>query len=187
MPTVNTLESQLAVLVVVDVQEKLLPLIGTSPTDRLIDKISRLIGAARLLEVPILLTEQYPKGLGPTVSTVREALPPDSKPIVKATCSCWRDETFREALQRTQREHVILVGIETHVCIQQTVMDLIRVDYIPFVAADAVGSRFPEDKVQGLERMRHAGAEITTTESLLFELIERCDHPRFKDFLKLVK
>ncbi|MFQ5412092.1 MAG: hydrolase [Phycisphaerae bacterium] len=187
MPTVNTLESELAVLVVVDVQEKLLPLIGTSPTERIVDKIRRLIGAARVLDVPILHTEQYPRGLGPTVPPVREALPPDAEPIVKTMCSCWRDEAFREALRQTGREHVILAGIETHICIQQTVLDLIRVDYIPFIAADAVGSRFLEDRTHGLDRMRHAGAEITTTESLLFELIKRCDHPRFKEILNLVK
>jgi len=187
MPHVNILEAQLAILVVVDVQEKLLPAIESSPPADIIDSIGRLISAARILDVPILHTEQYPKGLGPTDQRIKQPLPTGSEPIEKTMCSCWRDAAFREALQQTDREHVILAGLETHVCIQQTALDLIRVDYVPFVAADAVGSRRPTDKKIALARMRHAGAEISTTESIIFELIERCDHPKFKDILELIK
>jgi len=187
MPHVNVLESGLAVLVVVDIQEKLLPAIASSPPDSIIDAAGRLIQAARILDIPILHTEQYPKGLGPTDSRIKGFMAAESKPIEKTQCSCWRDAAFREALESTHREQVILVGVETHVCIQQTAMDLIRVDYVPFVAADAVGSRRPGDATMALDRMRRAGAEISTAESLIFELIERCDHPRFKAVLELIK
>ena len=187
MPHVNFLESGLAVLVVVDVQEKLLPAIESSPPDSIIDAAGRLIKAARILDIPIIYTEQYPKGLGPTDSRIKGLMPPESKPIEKTACSCWRDAAFREALQATDREQVILVGVETHVCIQQTALDLIRVDYVPFVAADAVGSRRPGDAETALRRMQNAGAEISTAESIIFELIERCDHPRFKAILELIK
>ncbi|MFQ5429608.1 MAG: isochorismatase family protein [Phycisphaerae bacterium] len=187
MPPVNVLETPLAALVIVDVQEKMLAAVRSDPPDDIIEKMLRLIAAARLLELPIVCTEQYPKGLGPTDSRVAAVLPGDVRPIVKMTCSCWRDAAFRAALQSTEREHIIVAGLETHVCIQQTVLDLIRVDYSVFVPIDAVGSRFLRDTETAHDRMRHAGAELSTTESLLFELIERCDHPRFKDILGLVK
>jgi len=187
MPNVNILEAGDAALVVIDVQEKMLSAVTSAPTDVILDKIRRLIGTAKVLDLPIVFTEQYPKGLGATSSLVREALPRELKPIVKTTCSCWRDPAFRDAVQATGREQVIVAGLETHVCVQQTALDLLRVDYAVFVAADAVGSRFPYDTEISLMRMRRAGVEISTAESLIFELIERCDHPKFKDILQLVK
>lgn len=187
MPHTETIDADLAVLVVVDVQEKLLPLVTSDDTDTLTGQIVRLTRAAGVLGVPVLYTEQYPKGLGPTVEPVRTVLPAGAAPIVKSMCSCWRDAAFREALQQTGREHVILVGLETHVCVQQTALDLRRVDYVPFVAADAVGSRRSYDKAYGLRRMEQAGVVVTTVESVIFELVERCDHPRFKEIIELVK
>lgn len=187
MPHTNILEADLAALVVVDVQEKMLPAVTSAPPDSIVENIVRLVGTARILEIPVIFTEQYPKGLGPTVEAVRAAIRDDHAPIVKSTCSCWRWEAFREKLQATEREHIILAGLETHVCIQQTAVDLIRVDYVPFVAADAVGSRRATDADRAFVRMQHSGAEISTTEALIFELIERCDHPRFKAILELIK
>ncbi len=187
MPHTNILEADLAALVVVDVQEKMLAAVTTSPAESIVQNIIRLAGAARILDIPVLYTEQYPEGLGPTVPAVKAALPDDLAPIIKSTCSCWRWEAFRDRLRATEREHVILAGLETHVCIQQTALDLVRVDYVPFVAADAVGSRRASDTERAFARMQHAGAEVSTTEALIFEWVERCDHPRFKDILKLVK
>jgi len=187
MPHVNMLEASLAALVVIDVQEKMLAAISTSPRETLIGKISTLVRAASQLDIPVLYTEQYPQGLGRTDRALAAVLDGATGPLAKTTCSCWRDETFRNALQRTEREHVILVGLETHVCVQQTALDLMRVDYVPFVAIDAVGSRFGPDMEAAVERMRRAGVELSTTEAIIFELVERCDHPQFKDILKLVK
>lgn len=187
MPHTNMLEADLTAVVVVDVQTKMLGAIGTSPADAVVGNIVRLIRAARILDLPVLCTEQYPQGLGSTVDEVRAALPNGLEPIVKSTCSCWRDEAFRTALQKTLREHIVLVGLESHVCIQQTALDLLRVDYVPFVAADATGSRRAADMDVAIGRMRTAGVEVSTAEALIFELIERCDHPRFKDILELVR
>ncbi len=187
MPSVKMLEADLAVLVVIDVQEKMLRATGTSSPDAIIDRMRRLIDAAKILNLPILYTEQYPQGLGHIDERLRSVLPPQTVPIVKTTCSCWRDPAFRRALQETEREHVILCGLETHVCIQQTALDLIRVDYVPFIAVDAVGSRRESDMRVALDRMKHNGAELSTAEAIIFELVERCDHPRFKDILQLVK
>jgi nicotinamidase-related amidase len=187
MPAVNLLERDLAALVVVDVQDKMLAAIGSRRPASICGNIRRLVAAARILEIPVLYTEQYPRGLGPTVASLADCLKDARGPIQKTTCSCWRDDGFRTALQEADREHVLLVGLETHVCIQQTALDLLRVDFAPFVVADAVGSRNPEDYRIALERMLRAGVEISTTESVLFELVERCDHPRFKQILELVK
>ncbi len=187
MPHVNMLETDLAALVVIDVQEKMLAAVGSSPQDVILDKMRRVIGTARVLDLPIIATEQYPKGIGYTHPKVREWLPSELKPLEKTTCSCWRDEPFKQTLQRTGREQIILIGLETHVCVQQTAMDLVRMDYSVFIAADACGSRFANDMSVSLDRMRAAGVEISTAESLIFELIERCDHPKFKDILTLVK
>ncbi len=187
MPSVNVLEADLAVVVVVDLQEKMLAALNGSTREQIVEKTCKLLDAARILSLPILFTEQNPRGLGPTDARVKGRLPTDLTPIVKTTCSCWRDETFRARLQRTDREHVILIGMETHVCIQQTALDLIRVDYVPFIAADAVSSRHEQDMCVAFDRMRHEGATISTAEALIFELVERCDHPRFKDILKIIK
>ena len=187
MPHPNMMEADLAVLVVIDVQEKMFPHIGSGSQEGILANLVRLIETARLLNIPILHTEQYPQGLGPTIEPIRAVLPPGQAPIVKSTCSCWRDEDFRRTLQRTEREHVIVAGVEAHVCVQQTALDLLRVDYIPFVPEDAVGSRRERDATVALARMIRAGVEVSTSESLIFELVERCDHPRFKDVLKLVK
>lgn len=185
MPHTNMLEAGLAALVVIDVQEKMHAAIGSMPQDALAGNITRLIATARILDIPILMTEQYPQGLGSTLAAIRDAAGVSA--MVKTTCSCWRDEAFRVALQATNREHIILVGEETHVCVQQTALDLLRVDYVPFVPEDAVGSRRASDADAAFRRMSRAGVELTTTEAIIFELIERCDHPRFKDILKLVK
>lgn len=185
MPHTNMLEAGLAALVVIDVQEKMHAAIGSMAGDVLAANMVKLIAAARILHIPVLMTEQYPQGLGGTIPQIRDAA--NVKPIVKTTCSCWRDEAFRAALQATSREHIILVGEEAHVCVQQTALDLLRVDYVPFVPEDAIGSRRAGDAEAALRRMSRAGVELTTAEAIIFELIERCDHPRFKDILKLVK
>ncbi|MBX3394564.1 MAG: isochorismatase family protein [Phycisphaerae bacterium] len=186
----RSIEASSSVLVVIDVQKKMTAAINSDPPEEIIARIEKLVRAAAILEIPILCTEQYPAGLGETDDGLRSTLATAGArrdPIIKNTCSCWRDETFRLALQQSGREHVILAGMETHVCIQQTALDLLRVDYATFIAADACGSRRLRDATIALNRMASAGAAVTSTESIIFEWIERCDHPRFKDIIKLVK
>ena len=187
MGPIQLIENELAALVIVDVQVKMLTAIGSDNPERIVERITKLIRAALLFDIPIIFTEQYPAGLGETDSRLKAVLPEGLNPLIKTTCSCWRDVAFKASLQETGREHVIVAGLEMHVCIQQTVLDLMSVDFIPFVPIDACGSRYAEDANTAIERMRAAGAEITTVESLLFELVARCDHPKFKEFLKIVK
>ncbi|MBK8266931.1 MAG: spore coat protein GerQ [Planctomycetes bacterium] len=154
MRCVNMIEVDLAVLVIIDVQTKMLAAIGSNTPDQIVERIGKLVQAAELFDIPVLFTEQYPAGLGETDARLKESLQGRGAPIIKNTCSCWRDEVFRGALQKTGREHVIVAGLETHVCIQQTVLDLIRVDYVPFVPVDACSSRFAGDASTAVERMR---------------------------------
>jgi len=187
MPHCEILEAGRAVVVVVDVQSRMLDAIGSDDRTGLVERIARLVAGASVMGAPVLFTEQYPQGLGLTADALLDVLRGARGPIIKSTCSCWRDAGFRAALQETQREHVLLAGIESHVCIQQTALDLLRVDYVPFVAVDAIASRRASDKETAVARMQQAGVVVSTTEALLFELVERCDHPRFKDILRLIK
>lgn len=187
MPHVNMIEQELAALLVVDVQEKLLPAIASDPPKDVLDRCTQMIRMAHVFELPIFVTEQYPKGLGHTDKQLLAAFAEPPGVFEKSTMSCWRDPAFCDALRASGREHIIVCGVEAHVCIQQTVLDLLRVDYVPFLPVNAIASRFENDKAVAIKRMRHAGAEVTTAEALIFELVERCDHPKFKDVLKLVK
>ena len=187
MPHVQQLDVSQAALVVIDVQEKMLGATGSDPLDNLRRHITKLVRTAALLNVPVICTEQYPKGLGGTDGAIKDALPDSAAYFEKTTMSCWRDAPFKAALQATNREHIILVGVETHVCVLQTALDMTKVDYDVFVSVDACGSRFENDKAVAIERMRHAGIVVSTTESLMFEMIGRCDHPQFKSFLEIVK
>ncbi len=187
MPHVNMIEQELAALLVVDVQEKLLPAITSDVSRDVLDCCAQLVRMAGIFELPVFVTEQYPKGLGHTDKQILTAFPEPPGVFEKSTMSCWRDPVFCDALRASGREHIIVCGVEAHVCVQQTVLDLLRVDYVPFLPVNAIASRFECDKSVAIERMRHAGAEVTTAEALIFELVERCDHPKFKDVLKLVK
>lgn len=182
----HRLRSDDALLVVVDIQERLLPKIedGQSVAEAAI----RLIRAARVLDVPILVTEQYPKGIGPTVGPIREAVGEGlGRPIEKMTFGCGGAPEFVSALAAANRTRVLLVGIEAHVCVQQTALDLLDLGYVPFVCADAVGSRRRIDRDTAIDRMRQAGAVITTTESAIFELAVRAGTESFRELLKIVK
>lgn len=170
------------VLVVIDVQER----INAVMTDQAhLPRISVLHRAFRALGLPVLVTEQYPKGLGPTVPALAELL--ESPPLVKDTFSAARDQGFMEALEPLRPHRIVVTGIETHVCVTQTALDLIHAGFQVQVPHDAVCSRRPRDKEWALRRLATAGAVITSTESALFELLDRCDTDDFKAVSKLVK
>ncbi len=175
-----------ACVVVIDVQEKLLPLIRHH--ERVIEACLKLLRGTRVFSLPVVATEQYPQGLGGTVTPVREALDAaQARVLEKPTFSAWADPGFREAMIALDRPQVIVVGIEAHVCVQQTTLDLLSRDYDVFVCADAIGSRGRRDYKRALERLRQAGALVTTVESVLFELCHRCDTPAFKGLLEVIK
>jgi nicotinamidase-related amidase len=178
----HLLEKQSAVLLVIDVQERINAVMADQGH---MPRIEVLIEACRALDVPVIGSEQYPKGLGGTVEPLVGLL--GETPAAKDTFSCARDLGLREQLTAAGRPQVVVTGIETHVCVLQTVLDLLEAGYRVHVPHDAVNSRRPADKHWALERMQSAGAQITTTESGLFELLERCDTSDFKTVAKLVK
>jgi nicotinamidase-related amidase len=169
-------------LLIVDVQEKLLPLIAVR--DRLVHNCRRLIQGAQLLGVPVFATEQYPKGLGPTAPELAELL--DSIPD-KRRFSCAEVLDWGNAADETvDRDQVVVAGIEAHVCVLQTALDLISQGFRVYVPADAVASRGKFDWQIALERLRDSGAVLTTTESALFEWCETSTAPEFKQISRLI-
>ncbi len=165
------------VLVVVDVQERLAAVMPYR--EQVIANIRRLIKVARLLQIPCVVTEQYPRGLGPTVPELQELLPGETF-LEKMSFSCCGIETFAAQLQRLQARKLLVVGMETHVCVLQTVLDCLAAGYLVHVPNDAVCSRFTNDWRTGLARLAAAGAVVTTTETALFELLERAGTDEFR-------
>jgi nicotinamidase-related amidase len=168
-------------LLVVDVQEKLMPLIPQPET--IIWNIRRLLDAARVLELFVAATEQYPQGLGSTVSPLANQL---GKISEKTAFSCTRVAGLMRSFSTQEIKKILVVGIETHVCIAQTALDLLAAGLGVYVAADAVGSRSPFDRDIALRRMETAGAVVTTTEAVLFEWCEIAGTPEFKLISQLV-
>lgn len=184
MADLRTLNLRRVQLVVVDVQEKLLPHINEH--EDMLARVVCMVRAAHELEIPTLVSEQYPQGLGRTPESVMVAAKGAPR-LEKMTFSCWRDEGMHDHLLRANRSQVLLVGIESHVCVQKTALDLLEASIEPVVLADAVSSRNPTDKDFALRRMERAGVLVTTVESAIFEMIERSDSPEFKKILPIVK
>ena len=169
---------------VIDIQERLYPHIDQH--ELLLQNTGILLNGLKSLEVPVLITEQYPKGLGSTLEEVKLNLS-EFDPIEKISFSCCDEATYLKALISSGRNQVIICGIETHVCVMQTVIDLLERDFIPVVVADCVSSRRAADKHIALERMRQEGAIISSYESILFELARVAGTETFKTISKLVK
>ena len=169
-------------LLVIDMQEKLLPAIADGP--RVVWNVRRLIDAAKILGLPVAATEQYPKGLGPTVPELAERLGPMPSKLAFSAGGC--PAVFEEL--RNRGLHKILVcGIETHVCVALTVLDLLADGWRAYVAVDAVGSRFEIDRRTALDRMDSSGATLTTVEAAIFEWCEAAGTPEFKEISRLAR
>lgn len=151
-----------------------------------VEQTVRMVRAARELRLPISLSEQNPRALGPTVRPVLEAVG-DAPRIEKMYFSVCGSKEARTRLTSLMRPQVLLCGVEAHVCVQQTALDLLDDQMQPMVLADAVGSRRPLDREVALARMRSAGVVVTTVESVIFELLKRCDTEQFRRVLPLVK
>lgn len=175
-----------ACLLVVDVQERLVPAMEEQLKHRLLANAALLIKAARRLEIPIIVSEQYRRGLGVTVPELR-ALVPEEALVEKQYFSCMADAGFRDRFQAIDRPQVVVAGLEAHVCVLQTVDDLIGDGRPVFVAADATASRTTESHRIALDRMAAAGATVVTTEMVVFEWLEKAGTPEFKDLSALVK
>jgi nicotinamidase-related amidase len=174
-----------AVLVVVDVQERFMPVLFEP--QRLISACQLLIGGAKILGLPILVTEQLPEKLGPTVTELREVLGSDYRPIIKAEFSAFANESFRRTFAATGRTQLILCGIEAHVCIRQTTLDALALGYDVFLVEDAVSSRYEFLYRSGVQSCVEAGAKRTNAEAVLFELMATAEHPQFHEVQNLVK
>jgi len=172
-----------SVLVVVDVQEKLFPHIAGK--ENVVENIRRLIKFAETVKIPIVLTEQYPKGLGRTINEIRDLIP-NITPIEKVEFDCFESSEFDDALQRLGAKTVILTGIEAHICINQTAIDGLR-KYRTCVVGDAVSSRKIDDKLAGLERMKQSGVTILSTEMFIYEILRKAGTKEFKEALELVR
>ena len=179
------LDRDRAVLVVIDIQEKLAA--AMPRRDEMVARARFVIQAANLLGVPVAATEQYRKGLGPTVPEIRDALG-GAEAVEKMSFSCCGEEAARQAIARHPgRDQAILVGIEAHVCVYQTALDLMEMGRKPFVAADAVCSRNDRDAEVALQALTALGAVPATAESAVFQLLGGADAPEFKAVHKLLK
>lgn len=171
--------------VIVDVQERLHPLMYNA--DHVLTKATTLIRGLTVLDIPILITEQYPKGLGTTVEPIREALGDRFNPIVKSAFSCCDERDFSRRLTEHGRRTVLIAGIESHVCVLQTSLDLLDADYDPVVVLDATSSRSARDQEIAARRIEREGGRITSVESILFEIARVSGTDQFKSISKLVK
>lgn len=173
-----------SVALIIDIQEKLYPHIHK------FDVLSRntiiLLQAMKSLNIPVILTQQYTKGLGETICAIKEVVG-DLTPIEKNSFSCCDEPDFMNALKKSGMKNVVIAGIESHVCVLQTTLDLINLAYVPVVIEDCVSSRKCRDKKMAIERMRQEGAIISTYESILFELCRFAGTPQFKEISKIVK
>ena len=170
--------------VIIDVQERLQPHMQNS--DALTHNIITLVQGLKILGVPTLLTQQYTKGLGPTIEPLAQELGAVSA-IEKVCFSCCDEPVFIQALEKLGRRFIIVAGIEAHICVLQTVLDLVSAGYTPIVVENCLSSRKENDKRVAVGRMRQEGAIITTVESILFELCRFAGNDTFKAISKLIK
>ncbi|WP_099036480.1 hydrolase [Lacimicrobium alkaliphilum] len=171
------LEKAQSLLLLVDVQEKLLPAIDAG--NELENAAAWAMQVALQLGVPVLATEQYPQGIGHTTQKLAELLP-EQGVISKLSFSAWREPLFKQRLEQSQRHQIIIMGTEAHVCVLQTALDLISAGYQVFILIEAVGSRQQAHRAQALARMDQAGAVLINKEMLAFEWLERSDTEVFR-------
>ncbi len=177
------LEKNKTALLVVDVQERLMPVIHEN--EKMFASVNKLLRGAEILNLSTIITEQYPKGLG---NTCKEIQLPENPVIIEKVCfSCMLSEPVSDELKLTNKKSLIICGAEAHICVLKTALDALKQGYDVHVVADAVSSRTPENKQLALERMRQAGAFITSVEMILFMLINQAGTDEFKAISKLIK
>lgn len=185
MTHAHTLDAARAALVVIDMQEAFRSSIHEFSETA--TRIARLIEGVRLLKLPILVTEQYPKGLGRTAREILRALPADVEPIEKTAFSCCGAASFTEQLQQTNARQLLLCGIEAHICVNQTTHDLLERGYQVHLLRDCITARSASNVEIGLQKMQQSGALCSSTELALFELLRDAQHEQFKAVQKLIK
>jgi nicotinamidase-related amidase len=181
----NKLEINDSCFVLIDMQEKLVKAMANA--SKCVENQELLLKTAAVLEMDCIVTEQYPKGLGNTVDELKCLLPEGVSFVEKTSFSCCGETQFRTELKSKKRNTVVVFGIEAHVCVQQTVLDLIAEGYEVIVPADALSSRDGDNYRLALDSMRQAGAFITSSESIVFMLLKDAKHPNFREISKFVK
>ena len=182
MTTIKRLKADDSAVIAIDIQDKLLVKIPTA--HELVRNTGFILDVAHTLGVPVRATEQYPQGLGPTTAEIARRLPP-SLPA-KTAFSCCGAETFLEELEMLRKPNVVLVGMETHVCVSQTALDLLQAGLHVFLPVDALAARQRIDHDTALRRLEQAGAILTTVETVAFEWVADAKHPQFKAVSALV-
>ncbi len=173
-----------SLFLIIDIQEAFRPHIPDLET--IIQRTQIMVQAAKILGLPIVVTEQYPKGLGRTVELLQQSLG-ESRYYEKTAFSVMNELGCQDAIRRAGRKQIIIAGIEAHVCVLQTALQLLQEDFQVFIAADAVGSRRKVDNDLALERLRQAGAVTTTVEAAIMEMTVSSRHPSFKEISKTIK
>lgn len=171
-------------LVLIDYQERLFPVMQDK--EKLLRNVVRLVNCAVALEIPVIVTEQYPKGLGPTIPEIKSLLPL-IKPVEKTCFSCCDNEEFNKALETIKRKQVLIAGIEAHICVYQTAMTLARKGYEVQVISDCVASREAENKAVALTKMSALGILSTSLEMAFFELLKVAQGDKFKKISSIIK
>lgn len=177
---------QNSILVVIDIQQRLTAAMPNGVGERLMERVSILLTAAQALSVPVIVTEQYPKGLGPTELALKSLLTDVVPVIEKTSFSAGKVDNFLTAIAQTKRQQIILTGMETHICVMQSALDLQQQGYQVFVVEDAVSSRSTINKDNALQRLRQAGVIVSNVESILFEWLTDAKHPAFRSLSKLI-
>ena len=173
-----------AVLVAVDFQEKLLP--AMHDWEKVEKNMIKLSKGLNVLDVPKIVTQQYTKGLGPTVESIAQSLG-TFEPVEKVSFSAYENETFRNQLNALGKRTVILTGIEAHICVEQTALDLLENGYLVALVSDCIESRDSKNKKVSIKRLRDAGVLITSCESVLYEMLGSAAAPQFKQISSIVK
>ena len=179
----NTISQENALLLIIDVQEKLVRMLSSDEVKNASIKIAK---ACDILQVPVFISEQYPKGLGEKITKIKEATS-GANYIEKTSFSVASDFTSKLKDLNISKKQIILFGIETHICVLQTAFDLLNMGYDVHIVQEACGSRTEENKTSALRRLKQAGAQITTVEMVLFELLRSAKHPNFKEVQALIK
>lgn len=178
------LDVENSLLLVIDIQERL---VASLDKDVIVNKVGKLVDAANILDVPVVLSEQYPKGLGHTVPTISEKLKPETPIVEKCSFSLLREEGFLDKIKAYGKKQIVICGIETHICVHQTAAELMDAGFEVFVAKDACASRNKYEFKQGIEAMHNNGAKISCVEIILFEWLRSAKNPKFKEVQALIK
>lgn len=180
----NILNKESSLLLITDVQERL---VAALDKDIIVKRTAILSKAAKILGIPVIATEQYPKGLGNTVAAVKETFSENTPIIAKTAFSSFKEEAVKECLNSLHKKQIVICGVETHVCVHQTVADLLEAGFDVYVVKDSCASRNKYEFKQGIERMQENGAKITCLEMVLFEWLKDAKNSNFKEIQALIK